>query len=549
MQRDTTKKFYIVHSWVGVVTGILLFIVAFTGALSVFGHPELKIWSHPEIRGDIEHDFTSIDYLLRQHVKQVDPSYLEHVRITLPGDSSATKLYFGFEKEIETPSGGHEHRVQVFSHHPQTLDLEDTFEGSSAEWFAQFPGDMARFMTTFHADLHLGNPIGLVLTGLLGLTLFASVVTGVLIHRKILKDLFSFRPFRSLRLLFTDTHKVLGVWGLLFHGVIGFTGAFLGLVLVLLVPAAAFVSFAGDQEKLVETFLPETQPALTGLPAEPQVGQVLTEFSRQHPQLIIRDSTVYGWGDSGAVIAISTAGGNTLSAFVTHELNAVTGEPLAQYSTFGRHQSVTGTLLDAMYPLHFGDFGGLLVKVIWGLLGVGTALVAVTGMMIWIERRAYGPEGSLSVAAYQRISRFTAGACMGLVVASLALFYGQLLLSVAPTHMNYWLGVIFFTSWLAVLLYALVRGNSYKSIKQLFGLCGLLALGIPVLNGIVTGDALPLALMNGKTVTACVDITLVAVGLLCLWTARKLPASRPVSGRFDRPSNVAGERYQWEEAQ
>lgn len=532
MQRDTIRKYYIVHSWVGVVTGILLFIVSLTGALSVFGHPELKIWSHPEIRGDINHDFTSIDYLVRQHAERVDPSYLEHVRITLPGDSSATKLYVGFEKDVELENGGHEHHVTVFSHHPKTLDLESTFTGNSRDWFAQFPGDMAQFMTTFHADLHLGNPLGLVLTGLLGLTLFASVVTGVLIHRKILKDLFSFRPFRSLHLLFTDTHKVLGIWGLLFHGVIGFTGAFLGLVLVLLVPAAAFVSFAGDQEKLVETFLPETEPALTGAPAEPQIGRVLTDFTREHPGLTIRDSTIYGWGDSGAVIAISTSGGNTLSAFVTHELNAVTGEPLAEYSTFGRHDSVTGTLLDAMYPLHFGDFGGLLVKIIWSLLGVGTALVAVTGMMIWIERRAYGTEGSLSLASYHRISRFTAGACMGLVVASLSLFYGQLLLNVAPTQMTYWLGVLFFGSWAAVLLFAMIRHNSYRSIKELFALSGLLALGIPVLNGIVTGDALPLALMNGKTVSAGVDFTLLLAAALCLWTARKLPDHRPERGRF-----------------
>ena len=52
MQRDTTKKFYIVHSWLGVITGILLFILAYSGAYSVFGERELKVWSNFDIRGD-----------------------------------------------------------------------------------------------------------------------------------------------------------------------------------------------------------------------------------------------------------------------------------------------------------------------------------------------------------------------------------------------------------------------------------------------------------------------------------------------------------------
>lgn len=529
MQRDTTKKFYVLHSWLGAITGILLFILAYSGAYSVFGERELKVWANADIRGGVSHDYEAIETLVWQHAAQVGESYLEHVRVMLPGESAFTHLQIGFEQEIELENGQHDHRVIVFQHHPQTLALENRFEGGLLDWFNSRPQDMADFMMAFHADLHLGNPIGLVLTGLLGLTLFASVVTGVIIHRKIFKEFFSFRPLRSLRLLFTDTHKVLGVWGLLFHGVIGFTGAFLGLVVVLLVPAAAFVSFSGDQEKLVATFLPEIEPVLTGQPAEPRFADILTDFRRANPELVVVDVNIHGWGDEGAVMALTTRGGDTLAANETHEFNAITGELNKQYSTFGKLDSTTGVILDAMYPLHFGNFGGLFVKVIWSILGIGTALLAVTGMMIWIERRAYGAEGSLSQAAYHRISRFTVGSCMGLVVASLCLFYGQLLLSVAPLQFTYWLGVVFFSSWAVVCIYAMVRPNSYRSTKELFVLCGALALGIPFLNAAITGDAIPLALLGGKTISAGVDSVLLLCGLGCLWVAKKLSAVRPVN--------------------
>lgn len=529
MQRDTTKKFYVVHSWLGVITGILLFILAYSGAYSVFGARELKVWANTDIRGGVSQDYTAIEALVQQHAAQVGSDYLEHVRVMLPGESSFTHLQIGFEKEVELENGQHDHHVIVYQHHPQTLALEDTFEGGLLDWFNSRPKDMADFMTAFHADLHLVNPVGLVITGLLGLALFASIITGVIIHRKIFKEFFSFRPLRSLRLLFTDTHKVLGVWGLLFHGVIAFTGAFLGLVLVLLVPAAAFVSFSGNQDKLIETFLPEIEPTITGEAAEPQFAHILAEFRAANPDLIVVDVNIHGWGDKGAIVAFTALGGDTLAANETYEFNAVTGELNKQYSTFGKLDSTTGVVLDAMYPLHFGNFGGLFVKIIWSILGIGTALLCVTGMMIWIERRAYGSEGSLSQTAHHRISRLTIGSCMGLVIASVLLFYGQLLLSVKVAEFSYWLGVIFFSSWIATLIYAMLRNNSYKTIKELFAFCGALAIGVPLLNWAVTGDAFPLAFFNGKTVSAGVDATLLICGLFCLWSAKKLPANRPAN--------------------
>ena len=39
-----------------------------------------------------------------------------------------------------------------------------------------------------------------------------------------------------------------------------------------------------------------------------------------------------------------------------------------------------------MYPLHFGNFGGVAVKVLWAFLGLTTALLPLSGMMMWIER-------------------------------------------------------------------------------------------------------------------------------------------------------------------
>jgi len=49
-------------------------------------------------------------------------------------------------------------------------------------------------------------------------------------------------------------------------------------------------------------------------------------------------------------------------------------------------------LFQALSPIHYGEFGGLPVKVAWSLLGVTPAVLFVTGLAVWWRpsRRRYG---------------------------------------------------------------------------------------------------------------------------------------------------------------
>lgn len=46
---------------------------------------------------------------------------------------------------------------------------------------------------------------------------------------------------------------------------------------------------------------------------------------------------------------------------------------------------VTSLLLSQ--PLHFGDYGGMPLKIIWAILDLATIAVLVTGLYLWIARR------------------------------------------------------------------------------------------------------------------------------------------------------------------
>jgi uncharacterized iron-regulated membrane protein len=45
------------------------------------------------------------------------------------------------------------------------------------------------------------------------------------------------------------------------------------------------------------------------------------------------------------------------------------------------------TTLLLSQPLHFGDYGGMPLKIVWALLDIATIIVLVSGVYLWVVRR------------------------------------------------------------------------------------------------------------------------------------------------------------------
>src|SRR5262249_17234135 len=50
------------------------------------------------------------------------------------------------------------------------------------------------------------------------------------------------------------------------------------------------------------------------------------------------------------------------------------------------------TALLVSQPLHFGDYGGLPLKILWALLDIVTIVVLGSGLYLWIARRRVAPQ-------------------------------------------------------------------------------------------------------------------------------------------------------------
>lgn len=528
MKSIDIKKLYFIHSWVGLITGILLFVIAFTGALSVFGRPEIKIWANPEIRGEINIDKNAIERLVAEQAAVLPAAYREEILIFLPGARSFPNLTLFFEN--------HEAQQAVLlTFDNDTLELIAKKEGDTQTVFSGNKTDIADFIVDFHADLHLGRPVGLLLTGLLGLTLMASIVTGFIIHRQKLKQLFTFRFKKTFDITLADSHKLFGVWGMIFNGVIAFSGAFLGLATVLLIPAAAFVSFNGDQEKLIETFTTTPEPVLAEIFMPTKIAPALEHIYAYDSDMTPEVVTIYGYNDENAVIYISAVGSEAVARQI-FQYQGGSGEFTEAFGQFGKVGGFSTAVLDLMFPLHFGNFGGAFVKLIWAILGLSTALLPLSGMMLWIERGQKSASPTYPKSTHARFNRLVIGTCGGVVLACSLLFPTQLILNslsfTANTAFNF--GIVFFSVWLFSIVFAFISKRIKTAATYIyFAIAGVLTV-TPFLNIILTGDNLISMLFNKQWVAGITDVALLSFGVFTFMMTRKLSnASKNANNKAD----------------
>ena len=74
--------------------------------------------------------------------------------------------------------------------------------------------------------------------------------------------------------------------------------------------------------------------------------------------------------------------------------------------TDSRDLPLYATALLVSQPLHFGDYGGMPLKIVWAVMTIATIVVLVTGLYLWVvrirRRRAARPAIRAAYAAAHR---------------------------------------------------------------------------------------------------------------------------------------------------
>jgi uncharacterized iron-regulated membrane protein len=239
-------------------------------------------------------------------------------------------------------------------------------------------GGVLQFLYHLHVDLFAGQA-GKLFLGAMGLLLLTAIVSGVMLYAPFMRklDFGTVRHGRTARLKWLDLHNLLGIVTLVWALVVGATGVMNTLADVLLqvwqsTEVAAMVkSHAGlppldahARMASMETSVANARAAQPGM----QVAFIAfpgTGFASPHHY------GVYMRGDRALTARL-----------VKPVLVDARSAMVADQRTLPWYL----TVLLLSQPLHFGDYGGAALKLVWALLDVATIVVLGSGLYLWIRR-------------------------------------------------------------------------------------------------------------------------------------------------------------------
>lgn len=358
IDKETVRKALSAHAAIGLLAGALLYIVCVTGTVLVF----YEEWQRIEQRNAPE--MTAI-------APDAAQAAVANVLATERGKTPTTHLY------VHLP-------VAALPRTTVTTDTQAFHIDSAGKIAMKEEIAWSDFLYALHYTLNLPALFGMIVVGMLGVMMLALSLTGVLAHPRIFRDAFRFRARHPGGVGLADWHNRLSVWTLPFGIAIALTGATIGLG-VLTAQGLSARFYKGDIEKTYATVFGIEPESHSPAGTVPDVATALRYMAAHHPD--VRPTYV--------TIHEPLTAKQHVQVLADHEHRLIYGETY-NFDASGRFVSKAG-LSDghlgqqaaaSNYKLHFGDYGGLPVKIAYFLFGLAISVVAATGTFIWLGKRA-----------------------------------------------------------------------------------------------------------------------------------------------------------------
>lgn len=362
MKRETIRVWFLVHKWTSLICTLFLLMLCLTGLPLIF------------------HD--EIDLATGDHVPLSGPASSSDDPALLPLDTMLEKaialrpgevpLFMAFANDgpLLTVTTG---PTPDAAERDMTLLLFDRATGATI-------GDpdskgITDFLLQLHTDMFLGLP-GMLFLGAMGVLFVLSLVSGTVLYAPFMRklDFGTLRLGRSRRLIWLDWHNLLGIVALAWMCVVGITG----ILNAFATPIAdnwrttALADMTGahrgeaalppERYGSLDRAMASARKALPG--SNPQfIGFPGGSFSTD------RHYAVFFQGKSALTEELLTP------ALIDAETGALVDV---------RPMPVSMKALQLSRPLHFGDYGGLPLKLLWETLDIFLIIVLGSGVYLWL---------------------------------------------------------------------------------------------------------------------------------------------------------------------
>ena len=358
------RAWFLVHKWTSLVSTLFLLLLCGTGLPLIFAHEIDHATGNsvdpPEL-ARVPAERASVDAMIADAQARYPDEHMQFV-VGDPDEPDVWYIRMG-----ESPEGS-------------TINVFDTYDARTGRHLNVYPLEAGGFMDVMerlHIDLYAGLK-GTLFLGSMGLFLVLSLVSGVVLYGRVMRKLrFGTVRQRAPRLRWLDLHNLLGIATLVWLLVVGFTGTINALAIPI------FQTWqANELAAMTSKHAAPDAPPVTDLVA---VDTVLENASAVTPGKVL--SFLAFPGNEFASPHHFTAfmvgeEARTARLFTAVLVDAETGDVL-EVSSMPWYAQV----LFVSQPLHFGNYGGLPLKVLWALLDVLAIVVLGSGVYLWLKKR------------------------------------------------------------------------------------------------------------------------------------------------------------------
>lgn len=519
------------HTWSSLLLGWLLFAIFLTGTLSFF-YPEITVWMKPELHRSVppaspaRQAEVAVDYLQKHHADA--GSWL----IQLPNERSNTTVVTvrGQDEDPRARRGGT--RITLDSATGQQLQSRETRGGA--------------FLYRFHFELYgLPRIWARWIVGIATLLMFVSIISGIITHKKIFADFFTFRRGKGQR-SWLDAHNATAVLALPFHIMITFSG--LLLLMFTIMPWGVTqlydsrIQFLQDQNRAVLTAAGQgARPnPPTSSPAElAPLAPILADAHAAWQDNPVGSINIIAPNTSQAQIelrALHSAGVATRNVYPSLRYDGVTGARVPDSGAAASGPSVPMATYNVLTTLHEGRGVDAAFRWLLFLSGIVGSVMVATGLVLWCVKRLPQQQkrGGKSFG-YRLVEATNAAAIVGLPIACAAYFYANRILPADMAGRAEREIHVFFVVWLATLLYAGVRPNR-RAWLDLLLVAGLAYASLPALNALTGGTPVWHAMSHGQWMIASFDLAALVFAAVFAFAWRRLRLHQGVLARKAVPA-------------
>lgn len=362
MKATTIRRWSLVHTWTSLICTLFLLMLALTGLPLIFHHElEQLLGDAPQLRelpADAPHlGLQQLVDAAERHRQGEVIQYLGYDEDEPNGVVAITAATAGTE-----PNSSH------------TFML-DARSGEALEMPAA-NGGILMVILRLHVDMFAGLP-GKLLLAFMGLLFVVAIISGVVLYAPFMRRLkfAEVRREKASRTRWLDLHNLIGIVTLTWALVVGVTGV-ISACADLLISAWRTESLAA----MVEPY--RDAPPLT---LRAPVNQVLTIAAKatpgMQPDFIAFPGTRFS---SEHHYSVFMKGNTHLTAYLWTPV-LIDARSL-EVTAIGQRPWYMDAL-SMSQPLHFGDYGGMPMKILWAVLDVLTIIVLGSGLYLWWVRR------------------------------------------------------------------------------------------------------------------------------------------------------------------